>query len=312
VQLSLLTVWLCNFLLKNIGTKTACKMLVKLTIGGLFDNNLPMICGGTYFEDARSECYNFYQNNWISAQSMSIPRFAASMTKYPSGKSSSAADLIVMGGNNAGLGYLSTLEVYGPTGWVSINAQLPEGIMLGCAITVNETTILMTGGITDSHTNVSSETFWFDSMTEKWSPGPNLNIARHSHGCGKIQDSNNGTFLIVSGGGYSSVLTDITDSTEILEPGSNEWRQGPKLPMAITEATMVEDTTTKRLLLVGGWDPLQLPINRLYQLVSPLTVTSQWEELPQKLEFARSSHPVAFLIPDHFVDCQEKAFTDKH
>jgi hypothetical protein len=29
---SLVTVWLCNFLRKDIGTKAACKMLMKLTL----------------------------------------------------------------------------------------------------------------------------------------------------------------------------------------------------------------------------------------------------------------------------------------
>jgi len=273
-------------------------------MGGLYNNSSPMICGGIDGQNIISACYILNQNTWTSVQSISVPRYAASMTKYPSAKSTSVSDLIVIGGENSGPGFLSTLEVYGTTEWVSINAQFPEGIMWGCAITVNETTILMTGGRTDSQANVTSETFWFESTTEKWSPGPQLNIPRRCHGCGMIQDPNEGVFLIVASGYNGSAYL---DSTEILEPGSNEWKQGPKLPIPIDEARMVEDSNKNRVLLIGGKDS-NGPLDKIFQLSSPLTITSQWEELPQKLQIGRKCGSVAFVIPDHFTDCQENEY----
>jgi hypothetical protein len=44
-------------------------------------------------------------------------------------------------------GYLSSAEVYGVNGWSPINQSFPEGILNSCSITVNESMILLTGGI---------------------------------------------------------------------------------------------------------------------------------------------------------------------
>jgi len=269
-------------------------------MGGLYNNSSPMICGGNDGQNVSNECFILKQNILSPVQSMTVPRWGSSMIKYPSAKSTSASDLIVIGGDNAGTGLLSTLEVYGTTGWVSINAQFPEGIRWGCAITVNETTILMTGGQTDSHV-LSSETFWFDCLTETWSLGPKMVIGRQSHGCGKVENSNGGVYLIVAGG---FIRNAHTESCEILEPGSEVWKQGPKLPKTIDDITIVEDYTTNSVLMVGGEDDHGV-LNSIYKLATPLTVTSQWEELPQKLQIGRNRWPVAFFIPDHFTDCKK-------
>ncbi len=64
---------------------------------------------------------------------------------------------------------------------------------------------------------------------------------------------------------------------------------------------MVEDKLSNSVLLVGDIGPN----NKIFKLASPMIITSQWEELPQKLNVARSGQPVAFFIPDSFVDCHE-------
>jgi len=85
-------------------------------------------------------------------------------------------------------------------------------------VTVNVTTILFTGGRTESHVDASSETFWFDSTTENWPPGPPLIIPRRGHGCGIIQDPNEGVFLIVASGWNESAYLDSTE-TELNRTG---------------------------------------------------------------------------------------------
>jgi hypothetical protein len=274
--------------------------IVGFNMGGLFNNTSPIICGGSY-GTVQSFCLILDQNTWIPAPAMLVPRTGASMTKYPSAKSSSDGDLMVLGGNNQYQGIPFTIEVFGSSGWVWVNAQLPGRIEFGCVISVNETTILYTGGNYDSKMSGSSETFWFDTINEKFSPGPTLNFARAFHGCGIIKDSNK-VHLIIAGGSDGK---NIFDSTEILELGSNNWLQGPKLPIPLQEAPMVEDHRKNRVLLVGGGDQLYQPLDKIYQLTAPLTNTSQWEELPQKLVTARRALPVAFFIPDHFADCHE-------
>jgi len=256
-----------------------------------------MICGGYDGKNYRNECFILSQDAWFPAESMSVPRKTAAIAKYPSSE-----DLVVIGGDNPE--YLTSLEVYGPTGWVSRDVKLPEGISWGCAITVNQTTILLTGG--ENKAQTLSKTYWYNIIDEKWSSGPTLNDARRSHGCGKIQDSEQRIFLIVSGGLQKVVGPKFSiNSTEILELGSNEWKEGPILPIPIEQNTIVDDHANNRILLVGGWGGYLGPLHKIYQLTSPLTKTSEWEELPQTIQIGRREQPVVFFVPDEYADCQE-------
>ncbi len=222
------------------------------------------------------------------------------MTNYPTAMTTSENDLLVIGGENSSPGYLSSLEVYSHSGWNLINSQLLEGILYACAITVNDTHVLITGGSTDSLSGGTSGTIWFDTVNEKFSSGPTLKNVRFLHGCGKIKSIDANEVYIIVPGGYDG--SSYLDSTEILELGSDEWRLGPKLPLKISESTMVEDKVSNSLLLVGG----NGPSNKIFKLESPLTITSQWEEITQKLVVGRDGCPVAFFIPDSFVDCHEE------
>jgi N-acetylneuraminic acid mutarotase len=274
---------------------------IQRSFGGFFNNTTPIICGGTTDGvEIFNKCHILNQNSWITAQSMSVPRCGASLTKYPSAMATSENDLLVIGGENSSPGYLSSLEVYGPSGWSLINSQLPEGLFVLCAITVNDTHVLITGGLSDSQPNGASGTIWFDAVNEKFSPGPTMNSARSYHGCGKIKSIDTFDDFIIVVGGYNG--SSHLDSTEILEPGSNEWKMGPKLPSQITGTTIVEDQVSNSLLLVGGgYDDAQS-----HKILRLATATSQWEEVEQELVVARRGSPVAFFIPDSFADCHEE------
>ncbi len=234
---------------------TTCKglpnYLLKTTwsIGGLYNKTIPIICGGISGNVTNKDCFKLEENSWIPSQPMNVPRWSASATTYPSAAAKSFQDLLVIGGYNSEAGgYLSSVEVFGPNGWNRINANLPEGIHWGCAVTVNETTFVFTGGRTASQTTVTADTHWFDALNGKGSGGPRLNVARRSHGCGVIH-SDESVYLVVVGGYNGS---QYLDSTEILEVGANEWREGPKLPMPIDDVIVVEDPATNSLLIVGG------------------------------------------------------------
>ncbi len=237
----------------------------------------------------------------MQAQSMSVPRYGASLTSYPSAMATSENDLLAIGGYSSS-GYLSLLEVFSHSGWSLINSQLLEGIVYACAITVNDTHVLITGGSTDSLSNGTSGTIWFDTVNENFSSGPTMKSVRYRHGCGKMKSMDANEVYIIVAGGYDG--SSPLDSTEILELGSDEWKLGPKLPSIIAETTMVEDKLSNSVLLVGGYD--EGSSNKIFKLASPLTATSQWEELPQKLSVGNQAQPVAFFIPDSFVDCHEE------
>ena len=57
-----------------------------------------------------------------------------------------------------------------------------------------------------------------------------------------------------------------------------EWEFGPRLPMPITEAAMVEDLATKSVLLLGGYSIDEGHLDTIYKL-SDKTTVSGWEKL---------------------------------
>ena len=76
---------------------------------------------------------------------------------------------------------------------------------------------------------------------------------------------------------------------------STGWEFGPELPSRVLQAAMFE--YEDGVILVGG--STGLAGQSLYKLIPS---TSDWEKLPQKLNFARRAH-VSFLIPDELVNC---------
>ena len=72
------------------------------------------------------------------------------------------------------------------SGWVSINANLPEGIRDSCAVTLDDTSVLLIGGNTAS-TNFTSSTYLFKSDTTQWFAGSPLRVGRRATACGIIR-----------------------------------------------------------------------------------------------------------------------------
>ena len=144
----------------------------------------------------------------------------------------------------------------------------------------------------------SSTTFYFNTENEIWSEGPQLNNKRSSHSCGRIKKDSQSQDLsvIVAGGSDGSSLS----SVEILDAGSNAWRNGPELPVGIDLAQLVE-VQEGGVVLVGGsstWDEF---LDTLFQLPHG-GEDAEWIEMEQKLKIGRNQH-VAFLVPDSITDC---------
>ena len=75
---------------------------------------------------------------------------------------------------------------------------------------------------------------------------------------------------------------------------------GPKLPVTIYRAQMVEDPSGG-VIVIGGTTSLQIYSASLYRLAHA-GVGAKWVELPQKLSTGRYHH-VAILVPDGLVNC---------
>jgi len=88
-------------------------------------------------------------------------------------------------------------------------------------------------------------------------------------------------------------------SVEVLDEGSNEWRQGPDLPFGIRGAAMVEDPEGG-VILIGGDASIGHQETLLH--LSHVGDGASWKEMPQKLQLRRR-YLTAIMIPDHIVNC---------
>ena len=78
--------------------------------------------------------------------------------------------------------------------------------------------------------------------------GPSLNTAREDHGCARLRDGS----IIVVGGSRNGYLK----STEILEVGDHEWKNGPDLKEEIISNKVVKSNRKDYIAYsIGGYHP---------------------------------------------------------
>ena len=117
----------------------------------------------------------------------------------------------------------NNMEVLTDSGWELLEIDLPTsaGSYGNCLMVVNDTSILYLLGHV-KETEASRETFIFNSINNRWTPGPALINKRYHMGCGTIKKSatENGKIFIVLGG------YDDQKSVELLDSLSGQWRPG--------------------------------------------------------------------------------------
>jgi len=145
------------------------------------------------------------------------------------------------------------------SGWKTVY-DLPMSVSQHCAVAFDEATILIIGGTVDSEPQ-SSKTFYFTPGAEslQLAPGSALIQGRKFHSCAKLKSSD----VIVAGGsnGWGEL-----SSVEILNRRTLRWKQGPRLPLAISYAAMVADPSGGAIL-VGGQSGGRV-LDTLYRLSS--------------------------------------------
>ena len=92
-----------------------------------------------------------------------------------------------------------------------------------CAVAVDPTTIIITGGFPDSLTKVAR----LDVTTGVWSSLPDLPRNRSHHGCAVVTNSGGDRFLVVAGG--ETTGRRYNNSTDILDLASVEWSTGGEM-----------------------------------------------------------------------------------
>ena len=185
-------------------------------------------------------------------------------------------------------------------GWDSNVPPMPVVIAYHCIVLVNATTVMVIGGY--QRYEDSGKTFYFNKEQQSWTEGPELTYKRSFLSCGRIRKNKDSQEMsIIAVGGFIGGLS--ISSTEILDAGSNEWRNGPQLPLSIGASQLVEDQQG-RVVLVGGGTVVNgtnVILDTLYYL-SDGGVGSMWTKMDQKLKIGRYFHS-AFLVHDNITNC---------
>ncbi len=175
---------------------------------------------------------------------------------------------------------------------------MPVTVYGHCSVLVNSTTVMVIGG--QQNKMISSKTFYFNTENEIWTKGPELKLRRADHSCGRIRrNSQSQELSIIVAGGWDG--RSIMSSVEILDLGSNEWRDGSELPFGIDHAKMVEDPNGG-VILVGGRRIILNFMHHLDTLFQLQNGDADWAKMKQELILQTSDH-VAFLVPDGIVNC---------
>ena len=270
------------------------KLKSKHSIGFLFGNQ-PIICGGLDGSSPQEKCYSLdpEAKEWTPISSMIVPRADSAIAS-----NDAETEFYVIGGQGSDEEFMKSVEVYSSKGWTPLNADLESGVKSSCAVTLADSSILLIGG-SKKEDEATQSTYLFSTSGKTWRTFSPLVTGRRHHSCGMVHSTAaSGDYVVVAGGWNGGSLSSI----EVLEPGSKTWKLGPELPRALHGGSMLEDTYNQRLLYIGGSNDESGKSSDIFALNFPLTVTSKWEVLSQKLKQPRQ-FSTAFLIPDEFATC---------
>ncbi len=172
------------------------------------------------------------------------------MTKltYPNG----TEVLLLMGGfsKNLTATFSSTVEFFDGSTWEKNDiAEMPQPVTNHCSVKINETALLILGGYTKimDTENITSHTFFYNLVENRWSPGPELNLPRYIPGCGILNWENPLTGVtekvIVAAAGLDGQDQPLS-SVELLflteGKGFNSgWVFGPSLPIELSGVNFI-------------------------------------------------------------------------
>ena len=153
--------------------------------------------------------------------------------RYGSAGISHAQSFIIFGGNDiGGSGDLKSTEIITEQG-VSAGPEMPEAVFRHAVAVVNETTSILTGGLTDGRGSEAfrhlDKTWFFNHVSQQFQTGPNLITGRYDHTSATIQDQVTMENIVAVIGGFKGTIpTAYLDSVELLINGESEWQQGKK------------------------------------------------------------------------------------
>lgn len=267
-------------------------------VSGLDYNGRLFVCGGGLnTTTAFADCHTLINGVWTPTNNLKEVRRFSGVSEFPN--QNGPYKYILTGGFNINLdlskNVLSSNEVLTANGWKTVLPPLPVSMMGHCMVTINSTFVMAIGG-RQNGINYTAKTFFLDITKCSWKEGPQLAVGRNSHRCLRIakdEGSSEMVTMVVGGIGTTSA------STEILEDGASQWRQGPPLPFGLAASADI-DLPDGGALLVGGYE-YRLP-NLRNSFLRLRHAKTSWEVWLQKLKIGRDSH-IAITVPDELVNC---------
>jgi len=241
-----------------------------------------LMCGG-YVSigekgDFSSSCYLLTSSGYQDMPVLINKRAGAASVVTPLG-------LWVTGGYD-GDQDLDTTEVWN-NNQSQPHVRLPEGLMDHCLTSINNTHLLLTGGLSISKNKKSAAAYIF-SEQDGFTRIQDMKTPRRAHGCSVINDST----VVVAGGeqAYEG------PSTEYLDLNSFKWMEGPELPEPVFPAKMLgpEELGSD----IGGH--LLIGEKKIFKLEEEgLTQTRQWTmvgEMKNSMAWAK-----AFVVNQNMI-----------
>jgi len=262
---------------------------VQAAMGGINSQNLPIICGGRSSSGYQKECYLFDKNSWKPSDNLTnnIAYAAVARSLFPNNQ-------LFMSGGESGYAYHNTVYLQKNRGWEQQTFNLSVATEYHCMVFLNSSALFVIGGWAQFSSCLKNTYIMNTDESKAWVSGPSLQFGRQHHSCSRIKSNlkKSESFSIVVAGGYG--FQGYMSSVEVLDEGSNEWREGPDLPFNIYGAAIVEDPEGG-VILIGGES------RSLFHL-SHVGDGASWKEMPQKLQLGRR-FLTAMMIPDHIVNC---------
>jgi murein DD-endopeptidase MepM/ murein hydrolase activator NlpD/N-acetylneuraminic acid mutarotase len=189
---------------------------------------------------ASAEAYNPSTNQWTTAPSMNAARYGHRSNTLNDGR-------VLITGGGTSTSYLKSVDIYNPTvnTWTQAKPMSTQRFGHTATLLPNGK-VLVTGGIGSGDPLASTEIF--DPTNNTWTPANSMNASRLLHAATLRND---GKVLVTGGISRQAEGYTITNTTEIYDPATNTWIQGPYMisPRSYHATT---ELTNGHVLAVGG------------------------------------------------------------
>ncbi len=224
-----------------------------------------LIAGGDGYSSSRdsTELYDPVSNIFAPGPSMSGERMAHTATVIPSGPN--AGKILIAGGDGYSFtshgysGMLASTELYDPASnkfapgpFMNVARESATATVIASGPNAGE--ILIAGGFGESRKPLSS-TEIYDPATNRFTPGPAMNVGRGEHTATAIAAGpNTGMILIAGGEGAGEGTDSYLASTELYDPASDTFAAGPSMNVARYEdtATVIPSGPNAGMILIAG------------------------------------------------------------